>query len=373
MLLNRSLPLVGLFFVWLLFGQGLLLKAQPAAVGDPLPRVVCSNGYEATIYAMDLAGPDGLAWGPDGLLYAAEESAGRVVQISATGVVTPLLTNLASPEGVAVSAAGTLYVVEDTAAGRLISRSSGGTVTVLATGLDAPEGVLIVPEHGRAYITESNLQLLPANPSLADLQARRAHVTAVDLTAPYTVTRLITTTPTISINFPTVEGSFESLAGLDYRDGLIYVSNELGGVEVVTTTMVTIPPFPPVEVQATFSSTVGILRFNPLAADPPSTFSIGVITPEGVRFGPTAAFPLLVAEEDISGAAQEDIGRISALAEDGTAVPFCTGLLGLEDVLILEDGSLFVSEDSSGYIIRLAPPAPPTAEATLYLPLVVAP
>ena len=365
---KRFLPL----FVWLLMGmwggRALLLSAQPTAVGDPLPRVVCTNGYTATLYAEGLAGPDGLAWGADGLLVAAEESAGRVVQIDASGTITPLLAGLANPEGVAVDAAGTLYVVEDTADGRLIQRTAEGITTTLATGLDAPEGVVVVPAHNRVYVTESNLQLLPANPTLADIQALRSHVTAVELTAPYTVTRLITTTPTL--NVISFTGHFVSLGGLAERDGLLYVSNELGGLEIITTTNVPGIPFP---VTVTFLSPEGILRLDPLASDPPSTlttFATGLITPEGLRFGTDGSFPLLAAEEDISGAQQNDVGRLSEVSAGGAAVPLCTGLLGVEDVLRTADGHIFLSEDSSGYLIQLAPPVV-APSWVIYLPLVV--
>ena len=354
---SKLTPFVLVLVVAGLVSHSLGLMAAPTAVYTPLPRVVCTNGYTATIYAQGLANPDGLAWGADGLLITAEEGAGRVVQISPSGVITPLLTGLSSPEGVAVDEAGTLYVVEDVANGRLLSHTTGGTTTVLATGLNAPEGVVVVPAHNRAYVTESNLEMLPVPPTLADIQALRSYVTAVELTAPYTATRLITITP--QLNLATFSGSFISLAGITERDGLLYVSNELGGLEIITQTTVPGFPFP---VTVTFTSPEGVLFFNPLANNPSlTTLTTGLITPEGVRFT-GGQFPLLVAEEEISGAAQQDVGRLSEVAAGGAAVPLCTGLLGVEDVLWGEDGRIYLSEDSSGFIIQLAPPpAPPTA------------
>ena len=178
-----ALPLI-LWGGWALVWQ--TTAASPADIGDPLPRITCTAleenvSYSASIYAEGLNGADGLAFGPDGLLYVAEEKAGQVTQIGANGLKTAVLTNLTNPEGIAFDTAGNLYVVEDTGNGRLLQRTPGGTVTTLASTLRAPEGVAIGAD-GRAYVTESELELLPPNPGQDDILNMRSHVTAVDTT-----------------------------------------------------------------------------------------------------------------------------------------------------------------------------------------------
>ncbi len=370
------LPLFTLLFFLL---GAMVLNATPAndTVGDPLPRILCTAvsdphiTYPATIYATGLSGPDGLAFGPDGLLYAAEETAGRVVQISPSGQITPVLTNLTNPEGITFDAAGNLYVVEDTADGRLLQRTPSGEVTTLASTLRAPEGVTIGAD-GRVYVTESELELLPPNPTQADVLGMRSHITAVDTTAPFTLTRLFTTTPVLLDQTPPdIVGTFNSYAGISTgNDGLLYATNELSGLSIYTETSVIIPPLPfPIDITLTFTSTASIFRVDPTAPlnTPPLEIAAGLITPEGLTFTP-AEFPLLVAEEDISGIDQLGTGRLSWVDNNGARSTFCTGFGNLEDVVQDEAGNFYMSEDSTGFIIRLtrteAPVETPTPSPT---------
>ena len=75
-------------------------------IGDPVSRIQCTAGYTAYLYTDQLVAPHGLAFGPDGYLYAAEESPGRVSRIDPNGAVTPILTGLTGPEGIAQRACG---------------------------------------------------------------------------------------------------------------------------------------------------------------------------------------------------------------------------------------------------------------------------
>jgi glucose/arabinose dehydrogenase len=128
-----------------------------SAVGDPVPRIQCPAGYTARVYAEGLSSPDGLAFSPAGILYVAEETAGRVSRVEAYGSVTPVISGLANPEGIAFDSAGNLYVVEDVSGGRVVKMTTGGVTTTLATDLDAPEGVAWASD-GTVYVTESNVQ-----------------------------------------------------------------------------------------------------------------------------------------------------------------------------------------------------------------------
>lgn len=133
-----------------------------SAVGDELTRVQCSTGYSATIYAENLTSPDGLAFSPAGNLYVAEENPGRVGRIGSNGVITPVITGLSNPEGIAFDSSGNLYVVEDIKNGRVVKLAAGGvTSSTVVTGRDAPEGIVWVDDgsaNGILYITESNLE-----------------------------------------------------------------------------------------------------------------------------------------------------------------------------------------------------------------------
>jgi sugar lactone lactonase YvrE len=283
------------------------------AVGDSIPRIQCPTGYTATLYAQGLSSPDGLAFSPSGVLHVAEETAGRVSRIEPGGNITTMVSSLANPEGIALDAAGNLYVVEDVEDGRLVRVTPGGDTTELATGLDWPEGVVWASD-GTKYITESNLEERdPFN-----LQTR---VTAV---SPITV--MVLTTDTLS-----------SYAGITLgADGLLYVTNEASGTGT-DDSVFTVDP-------ATGTRTL---------------FATGLMAPEGLRFTANGDFPLYVAEEDTGGGA----GRLSRIEADGSHTPFCAGFGSIEDVAVDGSGRLYVSEDSSGWIIFI--------EYKVYLPIIM--
>jgi sugar lactone lactonase YvrE len=275
------------------------------AVGDPVPRIQCPTGYTATIYAEGLSSPDGLAFSPSGVLHVAEETAGRVSRVESEGSATPVLSGLAKPEGIAFDNAGNLYVVEDVQGGRLVKMATDGITTTLATGLDAPEGVVWGADDDTLYITESNVEFasFPQDPP-------RTHVTAVSPHSGLT-TRILTDT-------------LSSYAGITIGPaGLLYVTNEASGV-VTNASIFTVDPDTRTR----------------------SLFASNLVAPEGLRFG-DGGFPLYVAEEGTG----DDTGRLSRVEAGGSHAPFCTGFYSIEDVVLDEDGRLYVSEDGSGSLI----------------------
>jgi alkaline phosphatase len=287
-----------------------------SAVGDPVPRIQCPAGYTATICAEGLSSPDGLAFSPSGMLYVAEETAGRVSRIESNGSVTPVISGLANPEGIAFDNTGNLYVVEDVQEGRLVKRATDGMTTTLATDLDAPEGVVWASD-GTLYITESNVEFASIPPDLP-----RTRVTAVSPLGE--VTRILTDT------------LYWSYAGITMgSNGLLYVTNEASGV-----------------ITHGVETHDSIFAVDPATPTTRTLFASNLVTPEGLRFAANGEFPLYVVEEDTGSSA----GLLVRVEANGTHVPLCTGFYSIEDVIQDEDGRLYVSEDGSGSVIVIEPP-----------------
>ena len=326
--------------------------AIPSVVGAPLTRIQCVAGYTATIFAEGLAGPDGLAFGPDELLYVVEEAGGRVSRIEANGTTTPVVQGLSKPEGLTFDDQGNLFVVEDIDGGRIVSRTTTGLTGTLASGLEHPEGIVWVADGsptGILYVTESNLEQTVAisstNPD--DYRTSLAQVSYAGQ-----VDRILIKPALFVLQGPTsVSATFWSYAGLTHgSDGRLYLANELSGRS--SSGQITISSF---TIDYTAVSEDSIYTVD-LTGDTPTdvSFSAGLTAPEGLRFDSAANFPLYVAEEDIDQAGH---GRLSQVDAAGNPSPFCTGFGTLEDVIQDQAGRIYVSEDSSGLVILLEPPA----------------
>ena len=68
--------------------------------------------------------------------------------------------------------------------------------------------------------------------------------------------------------------------------------------------------------------------------------------------GESGPFPLWVAEEEV---ARKGRGRITQVESKGKATIFAAGFYLIEDVLVALDGTVYVSEDSTGLIIAIRP------------------
>lgn len=356
-------PLILFLAVWVLTGTW-RAAAGPLAPGDPLPQISCVGGWDAFVMAEGLTGPDSLAFDPSGVLHVSDETAGTVVQVAADGTKTTVVSGLNSPEGIAFDAAGNLYVVEDEDPGRLLKLPGGtGPAVEMATGLRYPEAV-VVGMRDKLYFTESDVESLDENSTQSEVEKARSNVTEIDANDPYTATVIYTATPKIDYNIinMTATGDFISLSELIYTpDEQLILFNELGGVHMTRTMKVG-----GFDVTLVFSSTDSVLIADPIMVDPPTTvISRDPVTPEGgsLDTGPGA---YLIAEEDTSGAALSGTGRLSRLNSSGDWVPLCTGFGTLEDVVVGDDGQVYVTEESSGRVIRIVK----SCSVCVYLPTI---
>ena len=332
-----------------------------SAVGDPLPHIDCGPGYSATVYATGVISPDGLAFSPSGVLHVAEENAGRVSQIGANGTITPVITGLSNPEGIAFDDVGNLYVVEDITGGRVVTRSTTGVTGTLVSGLDAPEGIVWVSDGnpgGTLYVTESNLENA-LNMSSNDPNDYRTHVTAISLSG--TKTRILTTVAQfVPAGGFLIEATFWSYAGITLGpDGNLYFTNELSGQEITQT----VAPFTihAVSTDSIYTATAAVAPTTPI-----SFADNTLLAPEGLRFSANGGFPLYVVEEDEFGGSE---GKLSRVGSDGTKMTFCTGFGEIEDVAVDQDGSIYISEDSTGLIILIK--ATTIVTQNVWLPIIL--
>jgi hypothetical protein len=80
-----------------------------------------------------------------------------------------------------------------------------------------------------------------------------------------------------------------------------------------------------------------------------------------------------VVEENLEG----EEGRLSRLDDSGNRTIVCTGFDKIEDVVVDEDGSIYVSEDGTGWVIQMrtssgtVTPPPDQPDQSIWLPLIL--
>ena len=225
-------------------------------------------------------------------------------------------------------------------------------MTTLAENLKAPEGVAIGknPTEQSAptiYVTESNIQFVRI-PS--DLETG---ITAISATGH--MTQISTQTP--MLNRSTI--AFWSYAGLTTGPGgQLYVTNELSR-QKITRQVILIPGI------LTYTATL-LTNDSVFAVDPGKgtreLVASNLLSPEGLSFSVDGDFPLYVAEENVGYQ-----GRLSRIERAGQRTTVCSSFRGIEDVAVDTNGDLYVSEDKSGFVVRIEGSA--TASSTVHPPL----
>ena len=249
--------------------------------------------------------PDGLVVGCDSTLYVCEEAAGRVLALrgDSSRVVAE---GLDSPEGICAHPEGGLLVTEDVVGGRLLRIGPGGGMEVLASDLTAPEGVCVMPD-GSAAVSWSNAQTGGIPFPL------KTGVLAVGPDG--TVRDLVRLDMLYSLSDLVCDSS-----------GNLYAANESSGMLTWTSVLVLRP-----------------------GADSPEVLCRGLFSCEGLCLSPGGGFPLYVVEEDRG----HENGRVVAVDSAGSVSVIADSLATVEDAAVLPDGSLAVSEDGTGRVLRI--------------------
>lgn len=238
-------------------------------------------------------GADGMAV-RDHKLFLCCEGTGTVLSFDSTFSEQVECSGLHSPEGIYVTPEGAILVAEDTPQGRILSIAHGET-EVIASGLGCPEGVAC-DNTGEIWFTTGGFQ---AGELLTSLWRVRNGI------------------PVRAYSLPSVF-SFSDLEIAS--SGMIYVCSESSGA------------FGNVSVFS-FDPDTGI--FVPFAA--------GIDSCEGICLT-DGGFPMYLISEP---------GAVFSVDSSGTTSLLCEISGTLEDV-ILFNGELLVSQDSSGSMIRVS-------------------
>ena len=240
------------------------------------------------VFTEDLHSPDGLAFFPEGTVYVAEETAGRVSGLSPGGTRFTVLDDLSSPEGIAWDPSFGILVVEDVPQGRLISSAKG----VLQESIPNPEGVTVAND-GTVYYTWAR----HGGPS---------GICAWDPQGPDTVL-------TLPVGF--------MLSGIIQGPDLMLYS-------CIETPLV--------------SRFVSVIQVDPSTGDW-LPYAAGIASAEGLRFSPDGETLMVASESTGQVVAVDRNGEVMICIEVGSSI---------EDIIFLPDGSMLVSSDETGEILR---------------------
>jgi sugar lactone lactonase YvrE len=243
------------------------------------------------VFLGSLASPDGLAMGPDGTVYVAQESSGQVTAVTPEGAVYTAMTGLECPEGLAWHPELGILAVEDKPGGSLVSSVRG----ILQSGLANPEGVA-VDSGGSVFYTW-------------------AHVGG-----PTGICRWTEDGPVAILTLPRGFMLSGITAG---SDGMIYACNEMPLTGILASVIAVSP---------------GTGVWMPCAS--------GIPGAEGLRFTPDGGALMVVSEQT---------GSVFRVVPGEEAEVCVSGLGSVEDVMFLPSGAMLVSDDGAGAVFRVYP------------------
>jgi sugar lactone lactonase YvrE len=111
------------------------------------------TGLQSTLSVTGLPEPNGIAIDASGNRYLVDQTLSNVIEVSAAGSQTTILSTLNGPTAIAVDSAGNLYVA-DTGNARVLKISAGGgTQVAVGSGFIAPSGVA-VDSLGNLYVAD---------------------------------------------------------------------------------------------------------------------------------------------------------------------------------------------------------------------------
>ena len=139
------------------------VAAAPGSTGNPFPytlhvrSIAPGPGDPITVRAEKLGRPTGLAVGSTGDLFTSDLIGGRVMRISAQGLVTTFATGIPNPQGIAFDAFGHLLVAS--AGGTVYRVTPQGQATPFITDAGFPYWVAVALD-GRIWLTDLTDQSL---------------------------------------------------------------------------------------------------------------------------------------------------------------------------------------------------------------------
>jgi large repetitive protein len=134
-----------------LLGSGVPLVTMPIYGTGTGPQAAFA-GAAPTTQSSGYSTPDGVAVDAAGIVFVADATAGAVFEVTPSGVKTTFASGFSKPVGVAVDGAGNVYVANEAPA-NVFKIPPVGTQTTVGSGLLNPKGVA-VDGAGNVFVTD---------------------------------------------------------------------------------------------------------------------------------------------------------------------------------------------------------------------------